>query len=78
MAASRFATFLESFDRDPKTRGTQWEHVCKWFMDAPPYVATASRRRSDEKHPWLFPPESPFLFPDDRRSSCMTRRTTNA
>ena len=36
MAASRFATFLESFDRDPKTRGTQWEHVCKWFLETDP------------------------------------------
>ena len=34
MAASRFSTFLESFDADPKTRGTQWEHVCKWFLEA--------------------------------------------
>jgi predicted helicase len=36
MAASRFATFLESFDADPKTRGTQWEHVCKWFLETDP------------------------------------------
>jgi len=78
MAASRFATSLGTFDLDPKTRGAQWEHVCKWFMDAPPYVSTASRRRSDEKQFLLFPPESSFLFPDNRRSSCMTRRTTNA
>ena len=27
MAASRFATFLESFDPDPKTRGTQWVRI---------------------------------------------------
>jgi len=32
MAASRFTTFLESFDADPNKRGTQWEHVCKWFL----------------------------------------------
>ena len=32
MAASRFATFLDTFDRDNLTRGTQWEYVCKWFL----------------------------------------------
>jgi len=29
MAASRFATFLETFDQDHYRRGKQWEHVCK-------------------------------------------------
>ena len=32
MAASRLATFLETFDPASKRRGTQWEHVCKWFL----------------------------------------------
>jgi len=32
MAASRLTTFLETFDQDNNTRGTQWEHVCKWFL----------------------------------------------
>ena len=36
MAASRFTTFLDTFDPDPKTRGTQWEHVCKWFLETDP------------------------------------------
>ena len=36
MAASRFTTFLDTFDPDPKKRGTQWEHVCKWFLEIDP------------------------------------------
>jgi hypothetical protein len=32
MAASRFATLLDTFHPDPNTRGKQWEHVCKWFL----------------------------------------------
>jgi len=40
MVASRFATFLETFDPDPKTRGTQWEHVCKWFLETDPVYRT--------------------------------------
>ena len=46
MAVSRFATFLESFDRDPKTRGTQWEHVCKWFLETDP-VYRAQLKKDD-------------------------------
>ena len=52
MAASRFATFLESFDRDPKTRGTQWEHVCKWFLETDPVY------RTQLKKVWLWNKES--------------------
>ena len=48
MAVSRFATFLESFDRDPKTRGTQWEHVCKWFLETDPVY------RAQLKKVWLW------------------------
>ena len=48
MAVSRFATFLESFDRDPKTRGTQWEHVCKWFLETDPVY------RTQLKNVWLW------------------------
>ena len=48
MVASRFATFLESFDADPKTRGTQWEHVCKWFLE------TDRVYRSQLKKVWLW------------------------
>ena len=33
MAVSRFPTFLDTFDPDPKTRGTHWEHVCKWSLE---------------------------------------------
>jgi len=44
MAASRFATFLETFDRDPKTRGTQWEHVCKWFLETDPVYPTQLKK----------------------------------
>ena len=44
MAVSRFATFLESFDRDPKTRGTQWEHVCKWFLETDPVYRTQLKK----------------------------------
>jgi len=36
MEASRFATFLETFDPDVNIRGTQWEHVCKWFLETDP------------------------------------------
>ena len=48
MAASRFATFLETFDPDPKTRGTQWEHVCKWFLETDPVY------RAQLKKVWLW------------------------
>ena len=48
MAASRFATFLESFDADPKRRGTQWEHVCKWFLETDPVY------RAQLKKVWLW------------------------
>ena len=48
MAASRVATFLESFDLDPKTRGTQWEHVCKWFLETDPVY------RAQLKKVWLW------------------------
>ena len=44
MAASRFATFLESFNADPKTRGTQWEHVCKWFLETDPVYRTQLKK----------------------------------
>ena len=44
MAASRFATFLETFDPDPKTRGTQWEHVCKWFLETDPVYRTQLKK----------------------------------
>ena len=36
MAASRFTTFLDTFDPDSNRRGTQWEHVCKWFLETDP------------------------------------------
>ena len=36
MAVSRFTTFLNTFDPDPKTRGKHWEHVCKWFLETDP------------------------------------------
>ncbi len=48
MAASRFSTFLESFDADPKRRGTQWEHVCKWFLETDPVY------RTQLKNVWLW------------------------
>ena len=48
MAPSRFATFLESFDVDPKRRGTQWEHVCKWFLETDPGY------RAQLKKVWLW------------------------
>ena len=48
MAASGFATFLESFDADPKTRGTQWEHVCQWFLETDPVY------RAQLKKVWLW------------------------
>ena len=44
MTASRFATFLESFNADPKTRGTQWEHVCKWFLETDPVYRTQLKK----------------------------------
>ena len=48
MAASRFATFLETFDPDHNRRGTQWEHVCKWFLETEPVY------RSQLKKVWLW------------------------
>jgi predicted helicase len=44
MAASRFSTFLESFDADPKRRGTQWENVCKWFLETDPVYRTLLKK----------------------------------
>ena len=44
MAASRFSTFLGSFDADPKRRGTQWEHVCKWFLETDPVYRTQLKK----------------------------------
>ncbi len=56
MAASRFSTFLESFNPDPKTRGTQWEHVCKWFLETDPVY------RAQLKKVWLWKqwPDRPY------------------
>jgi superfamily II DNA or RNA helicase len=48
MAASHFTTFLESFDDDPQRRGTQWEHVCKWFLETDPVY------RAQLKKVWLW------------------------
>ena len=48
MAASRFATFLKTFDPDRKKRGTQWEHVCKWFLETDPVY------RAQLKKVWLW------------------------
>ena len=48
MAASDFATFLDTFDPDPKTRGTHWEHVCKWFLETDPVY------RTQLKNVWLW------------------------
>ena len=44
MAASRFTTFLDTFDPDPKTRGTQWEHVCKWILETDPVYRTQLKK----------------------------------
>jgi len=48
MAESRFAAFLNTFDRDSKKRGTQWEHVCKWFLETDPVY------RAQLKQVWLW------------------------
>ncbi len=48
MAASRFTTFLDTFDPDSNRRGTQWEHVCKWFLEADPVY------RAQLKKVWLW------------------------
>jgi len=48
MATPGFAKFLESFDSDAKTRGTQWEHVCKWFLETDPVY------RAHLKKVWLW------------------------
>ena len=45
---SRFTTFLDTFDPDSKIRGTQWEHVCKWFLE------TDRVYRSQLKKVWLW------------------------
>ena len=36
MAVSRFTTFLNPLDPDPKTRGKHWEHACKWVLEPDP------------------------------------------
>ena len=48
MAVSRFTSFLDTFDRDPKARGTQWEYVCKWFLKTDPVY------RAELKKVWLW------------------------
>ena len=48
MAASRFTTFLDTFDPDPKTRGTQWEYMCRWFLKTDPVY------RAELKEVWLW------------------------
>ena len=48
MAASRLTTFLDTFDPAPKRRGTQWEHVCKWFLETDPVY------RAQLKKVWLW------------------------
>ena len=44
MAASRFTTFLGTFDPDVNIRGTQWEHVCKWFLETDPIYRTQLKK----------------------------------
>ena len=48
MAPPDFAKFLDAFDSDEKTRGTQWEHVCKWFLETDPVY------RAQLKKVWLW------------------------
>ena len=40
LAPSDFEKFLEPFDSDAKKRGTQWEHVCQWFLETDPVYRT--------------------------------------
>ena len=44
MTDSRLTTFLDTFHPDPKTRGTQWEHVCKWFLETDPVYRTQLKK----------------------------------
>ena len=48
MSESSLTTFLESFDDNEKRRGTQWEHVCKWFLETDPVY------RGQLKKVWLW------------------------
>ena len=48
MAMSDFAKFLESFDSARWTKGKQWEHVCKWFLETDPVY------RAQLKKVWLW------------------------
>ena len=36
MSQSRFASFLDTFDLDPKRRRAQWEQVWKWLLETDP------------------------------------------
>ena len=64
MAASRLAAFLSTFDSDPKRRGTQWERVCKWFLETDPVY------RAQLKKVWLWKKWTPVGIA--RRSYSMT------
>ena len=48
MSKSTLTTFLESFDDNKKRRGTQWEYVCKWFLETDPVY------RGQLKKVWLW------------------------
>ncbi|MDX1890425.1 restriction endonuclease [Mycolicibacterium sp. 050158] len=39
-----FTDLFAPFDLDPRVRGTQFEHVCKWFLTNDPTYQSALRR----------------------------------
>ena len=46
------ATFLQTFDQDPRRKGLQWERACQWFLRTDPvYVAQLDKVWLWEKWP---------------------------
>jgi predicted helicase len=39
-----FSDLFARLDRDPRVRGRQFEHVCKWFLTNDPMYKTALRK----------------------------------
>lgn len=39
-----FLELLDRLDRDPRVRGTQFEHICKWFLENDPTYRATLRR----------------------------------
>ncbi len=44
MATDSFARFVSRMDSDPRVRGKQWEHVCRWYVENAPEYRGRFRR----------------------------------